>query len=1808
MELQQDKNATPLGDDARQLAMYLIDTYFKTQAYPFTKHHIDSYDQFLGKDLPALIRAANPILILKDKIPNTDEYRYKVEIFIGGEDGSAIEIGSPTVALQNTEEVRLLFPNEARLRNLTYSSLVMADIVCRISISATDPKQPGLVDVQRHERTFAKFPLFRIPIMLHSRYCNLHGKAAEFLEEAGECPQDYGGYFIVDGSEKVLITKQEQAFNTLYVNTQDHDKKISFFASISCLSPSTRQVKRISFYFMREFQVKRIIGDRPDRQYATLQVGLPYVRKPVPVFILFRALGYQTDKEIMRLILPDETSAETKLLEPYLIASMNEAFPFLDSYSAVQYIKSLTKGFSEAHVLDVLNNQFFIHIDVNQPGARAAFLGDCVRRILRVVAGLEPKTDKDDTRNQRLLVSGFSTQMLFSSIYDMWKKAVALSIDKQYNYNEKLYSGLNFLNIFSAGNTSLIFQPIMITEGIMRGFKGRWGTGLGEDKAGLIQQLSRLSYLDFLSHCRRVVLDFDTGMKLTGPRHLHPSQFGYFCTSEVPSGAAIGITKNLTILTSISTSSDPLPIGMFLYKKGWVLPCAAATEQQRAAYVPFFLNGGILGYCLEPVKVTRALSLMKRTACLPPYASVGFSMRDRRVFLYVDEGRPLRPLIYVNKQVFPLQKFKELKTWRELVCGSLHSVDTSSTEFFDPLADKAKATPDDYIAALESHCGAIEYVDPYEQNETLIATFPEYIIEETTHVEIHPSTILSVLTGVIPFPNHNQSPRNQLGDSQSKQGLSMYATNWQNRYDNMAHVLCYGEAPLVRTLYYDYIGGGKMSYGQNIILAIAAFTGYNQEDGIVMNQDSVQRGLFRSIAYKSYEAFEEDDPISKAKTRIGNPAKIASWTDMKPGVDYSKLDDTGLVKVGEYVDEHTVICGRYIQLPTGTMKDASITGQVWTRGRVEKIAITVSPMGLRLVKIRVVQDRTPELGDKFCLTADHDVLTRERGWIPINNVTVDDQVAQLNITTNKMEYVKPLETFVFDHSGDMYEVETQGVSLKATLNHRMWVEKRNETKYSFEIAQNIVGKRVRYQSDGPIGIEDQDIQIDKYLFTKGEKANAWICFFGIWIAEGWTYIKEKDYLARVEFSANKGRVLTNLIDSCDILGWNYSYNETSEKFYVNEKGIAQYLEPLSIGATNKKLPQWTFGLSAEQSKYLVNSLCLGDGHETKTSLHYSTSSIALRDDIQQLCQHAGWTSYYAKKCEEGWVSKTPNKNGVFFKANKDNWDIGIRRTRLRPTVNHGHTRTQGGQKEEIQYYEGKVYCISVPSQVFLVRRNARIVWTGNSNRHGQKGTIGMLIRAHDMPRSASGIVPDFIMNPHAIPSRMTIGQLLENLFGKAAANIGAVGNGTPFMNQGSPHEEAGATLERLGFEKYGNEILYNGQTGEQIPSAIFMAPVFGMRLKHMTEDKWNARGEGRKEQLTHQPTGGRGNQGGLRIGEMERDAISGHGISAFVRESFMKRSDGTGFIICNSCGTIPIYNERQGLYVCALCDGPVQFAGENSRNLELIPPVKRTKASFSRIEEPYAMKVLGQELETYMNISMRYLTEGSLRRMRPIKGAPGEDVDITILQSALPTRIIPTMVETPQPVVTAPIESITGSIMSAITPQTQPQPQQTQPQAQTHPVKENPLENLSGMPKIPQVFSSIKPLQEVIETQQQEVALVEPQQFQQQPPQTLTEGLIANQIGISQVAPQIAYAIPTQAPPAQVLVSPTAVTPVIMVDTTQQAMTAEGLAQQQPQLSQQTIRVKRPQVRFQEPAQQGGGEDEGNSRGYSQQIQIMKLG
>lgn len=1263
------------ADRARALATDLIHKYFTTQFNPLSKHQTESFDQFIGHDLPNIIAAQNPLVVLKNEKEvqkaGARDYKYKAEVYIGGLTGSELFVGTPTLQLNQGHDVRLLYPNEARLRNLTYSLQIQANILIRVSVRMPVSEQYPEGKFEK-EILIEKHDLCKFPLMLHSSYCLLKGQSAAMLTEMGECPQDQGGYFIINGSEKVLVTRQEGAFNTLWIVEQPSDPNVAYYSSISCLNPKTHDVKRIAFYWTRE-QIRMPPGFGAKQSIykpSVLEVSIPYVLKPIPVFVLFRAMGIQTDKDILQLIFPDFKDPSAKLMADMLIPSINAANPFLDTFSAIQYIKTLTKGFSEFHVLDIIHNHLFAHVD-DLPGARVAFLADCVRKLLRTIIKLDAPPSRDDTRNQRLLTSGFLCQMRFQYLYKDFVKMVKRSIAEKFVYNESIYTNENFEKIFSPANQKDILQYGFLTDGITSGFKGKWETGPNQMQSGVLQEMSRLSYLDFVSHTRRVVLNFDTGMKLTGPRQLRASQYGYFCTSETPSGSHIGITKNLSIMTTVSTNCSKLKFLEWIYSRGKVIACTYMTPELAASFVPVYLNSGIIGYTAQPDLLAKVLRYMKRSGYLPPLSSSGFSIPERRVFIYMDEGRPLRPLIICQERghLPPIEMF-DRKTWRDYVVGTLRpDIEIGSRTFTDPLEDTphaGKVMLQKYIEFFESESvkkklALIEYIDPFEQNEALIANYPEHVIKETTHMEVHPSTIMGLLGNMIPYANHNQSPRNQLSASQSKQGLSLYATNFQNRFDNTANVLVYGQAPLSRTIYQDYVGAGKMSYGQNIILAMGMYGGYNQEDGIIVNADALARGQFRSINYRSYEAFEEDDKMANTRVRIGNPKEVAGWTELKPNLDYSKLDESGIVRVGEYVDQNTVIVGRYLQGDFSGMRDASVTPQVWTRGRVEKVVLTVNNLGLRLVKIRVVQDRVPELGDKF------------------------------------------------------------------------------------------------------------------------------------------------------------------------------------------------------------------------------------------------------------------------------------------------------------------------------------------------------------SNRHGQKGTVNVMYRGHDMPRTVDGIIPDMIMNPTAIPSRMTMGQILEMMLGNVAANMAGIGNSTTFMNDGSPHEALGKILEeKFGLHKLSNQVLYNGMTGEQIEADIYMGPVYGMRLKHMTEDKWNARGQGRKEQRTRQPTGGRGNEGGLRIGEMDRDTLCAHSISSFLQESFMERSDKAEFIVCNGCGTIPLYNEKQNFYMCPMCDGPIQFVGGTPDSLEPIPPQVRSATTFSKVSYPYATKLLLQEMETYLNMSCRMLTTRDTQRLKGIDSVQQiTATNVSGLSQPLPALVTP---------------------------------------------------------------------------------------------------------------------------------------------------------------------------------------------------------
>jgi hypothetical protein len=265
------------------------------------------------------------------------------------------------------------------------------------------------------------------------------------------------------------------------------------------------------------------------------------------------------------------------------------------------------------------------------------------------------------------------------------------------------------------------------------------------------------------------------------------------------------------------------------------------------------------------------------------------------------------------------------------------------------------------------------------------------------------------------------------------------------------------------------------------------------------------------------------------------------------------------------------------------------------------------------------------------------------------------------------------------------------------------------------------------------------------------------------------------------------------------------------------------------------------------------------------------------------------------------------------------------------------------------------------------------------SRCGQKGTVGLIIPEQDMPFTMDGIKPDIIINPHALPSRMTIGQLIETLMGKACAMYGGFGDCTAFVNKGSTNELFGSLLNNIGFNSTGNQILYNGQTGEQLSSNIFIGPTYYMRLKHMVKDKINYRALGPRTALTRQTVQGRANDGGLRIGEMERDGIIAHGASKFIEESLMVRGDQYYMAVCNQSGTIAVYNESQNLFLSPMIDGPIKFSNITEFNAN-ISNISKYGREFSIVRIPYAFKLLMQELLT-MNIQMRIITENNVDQL-----------------------------------------------------------------------------------------------------------------------------------------------------------------------------------------------------------------------------------
>ncbi len=1559
---------------------HILDTYFaQSDGRQILHHQIESFNQFMEHDIAEIIHMVNPITVKGSPeiplagprsalasatglsttaanalmggvvpagevpaAPPAPAVNYEYEINITFE---KVTIRKPTI-FENNGAVHPMLPNDARLRNLTYASPLNVDV--KVQTTVIDHTRGGIRELRT--RVFPNVHLGKVPVMVGSKYCLLSDQRHVHASELGECAEDMGGYFIIQGGERAIISQERMSENRPFVfrNGRNTSKEMEV-VEIKCIGPDNDQVPKSN--------AVKIVYHPKNAQIQLLRVTVPRIKQDIPLFTLFRALGVTADKNIIDLIIgPDgDSSFDTVFLESMLeagdIRTQEDALKWLGQFINVWSVKNQKTVMIE----DILGEELFPQIggkDVTYE--KACFLAHMTRKVLWTAWNRVACDDRDAYPNKRVDIPGFLLADLFRKTFTTrMVKDIRASLGKEIHGGSWRANG-NFEEIVNINNINKIIKSTILDVNLKSAMAtGNFGAAKigSQSKINVSQVLNRLNYISPLSHLRRISTPIEKTGKLIAPRKLHNSQWGYICPCETPEGHSVGVVKNMSSTAFVSIYSVAGVVKDYLATLGTLRPLAGAPVAELHENTRVFLNGAWIGTLASAnvVPTVTALRGAKRAGVIHIHTGIVWKPAYKELWITTEAGRMLRPLY---------------------IADALRDIAADKTGALQAQVDAIRDW--NQLLLWETPAGnhLIEYIDAGETEGTLIAMMVEDLFKEGadatryTHAEIHPSTALGTLASNIPFPDHNQSPRNAYQCAMGKQAMGIYALNYRERFDTMAHVLSYVDKPFVSPFMSKFYGAQSLPSGQNIIVAIMTYSGYNQEDSNMINRASLERGRFRSIFYRTYKDEERKNQSSGEEERFCKPEP--EQTKQLKNANYGKLGADGFIPENVYADSDDILIGKVVPLRVGTgqvvpagskkFRDVSRTMRNNEVGYVDKIYKSRNGEGYSFAKIRMRQDRIPEIGDKFCLTADHDVLTETRGWVPIADVTLADRGAQLNRMTGAMEYVQPLETLVFDQDGDLYEVESQGVSLRTTLNHRMWVQPRDKPNYELLEAKEIIGKRVRYQCDGPVDRPDITLMIGDAILAD-EQLDAWLVIAGIWMAEGWTSIRPQDHICRLEFAANKERVKNALEQACNTLAWKYNYVESSQKFYINNRAATEMMAPLNVGAINKRVPNWALACSARQARIFVESMCLGDGHETATSLHYSTSSIGLRDDMQILCQHAGWTSYYAKRYEAGHT--TVMADGRIITSNADSWDIGIRRTRLRPTMNHGHANKQNGQTEQIIPYTGKVYCLRVPTEVFLVRRHGRIVWTGNSSRHGQKGTMGMVLNPEDMPQTAAGVIPDMIINPHCIPSRMTIAQLMETLLGKMCCKAGALGDGTPF-NGASVEQISRIMRDEYGLEPHGNEILYNGYTGRMMETSIFIGPVYYQRLRHCSADKIHSRASGPLVMLTRQPAEGRAREGGLRFGEMERDCVAAHGVAEFTKERLMECSDAFPCHVCRDCGLLAISNPGKGIWNCKACG--------NTTN-------------FSAVQIPYASKLLFQELET-MSISPRILTQGKMVGIR----------------------------------------------------------------------------------------------------------------------------------------------------------------------------------------------------------------------------------
>ena len=864
----------------------VIQNILKTEG--IARQHLNSFDEFVDAGLQSIIHEVEHVDI------ENAEYPYKIQL-------GKIKLQQPRM-MELDGSITHVTPAEARLRNISYAAPIMMEASVIEDGKTLESRYVHIGDM---------------PVMVKSHGCILHSFTDQKLIDHGEDAKDPGGYFIINGSERVIVGLEDLSYNKIIVDAEKVGGKIVHKAKV----------------------YSSIVGYRAKLELVMKEDGLIVAKIPgspvdIPVVTLIRALGLESDKDIASVV------SLVEEIQNQLEGSFEKAGDVPTPKDAIVYIsKRIAPGMLEEFQIKraetLLDWGLLPHLGKHPENRKekAFFLGEAACKLIELKLGWIEPDDKDHYGNK---VIKFAGQMLA----DLFRTAFR-NLVRDMKYQLERSGQKRGLNAVAAA-----IRPGIISDKLNNAIAtGNWGRG----RVGVTQLLDRTNYLSTISHLRRVQSPLSRTQPNFEARDLHSTHFGRICPAETPEGSNCGLVKNLALSAIISQNVPSEEVVETLYNSG-VADLISAHNEIKKDGTRIFVDGKLIGFHKNGQELTRSLRDLRRNSKIHPHVGISIYEPEQegatgRLYVNCNAGRVLRPLIIIDND-------KSLLT----------------EEFLDKISKKLISW-NDLI-----RMGIIELIDANEEENCYVA-FDTTSTKTFTHLQIFPSAILGAGASIIPYPEHNQSPRNTYESAMAKQSLGFSTPMMNTSTYVRQHFMLYPQTPIVTTKSLNLLGMEERPAGQNCVVAVLPFDGYNIEDAIVLSKSSVDRGLARTFFYRIYDAEAKQYP-GGMRDNFEIPNAEDNIRGYKGEKSYRVLEEDGIVATESSVTGGDILIGKtspprfmeeYKEFEsTGPYRrDTSIGVRPSETGVVDTVVMTQSHEGGKMYKIRVRDMRIPEIGDKF---------------------------------------------------------------------------------------------------------------------------------------------------------------------------------------------------------------------------------------------------------------------------------------------------------------------------------------------------------------------------------------------------------------------------------------------------------------------------------------------------------------------------------------------------------------------------------------------------------------------------------------------------------------------------------------------------------------------------------------------------------------------------------------------------------------------------------------------------------------------------